>query len=91
MGAGGKRIGAGRPEKFKNYFRQSELPEKIIKKLSKALDNDELTNSELISMLKYCTPQINAQTIDFSNADEQPQINYAQMMLESLKEIESTN
>ncbi len=72
--AGGKRENSGR-KGFKNWLRESDIPEMAIATLQNRMANDELSNKELISLLSYFQPRLSIQRVEIDDQDETKEIN----------------
>ena len=87
MAHGGKRESSGR-KGFKNWLRESDIPEMAIATLQTRLANDELSNSELISLLSYFQPRLSVQRVELDDKEETKQIDITSLWLNQLEENE---
>lgn len=82
---GGKRENSGR-KGFKNWLRESDIPEMAIATLQARMANDELSNSELISLLSYFQPRLSVQRVEMDNNEESKQIDITTLWLNKLED-----
>ncbi len=80
---GGPNRGQGR-KGFKNWLRESDIPEMAIATLQSRLANDELSNAELISLLSYFQPRLSIQRVEVDDQDETKQIDITNLWLNQL-------
>ena len=85
MSKGGSRPGSGR-KGFKNWLRESDIPEMVIATLQDRMSNDELSNKELISLLSYFQPRLSIQSVEIDDQDETKEINITSLWLNKLNE-----
>lgn len=79
---GGLRENSGR-KGFKNWLRESDIPEMAIATLQMRLANDELSNSELISLLSYFQPRLSVQRVEMEQ-ETPKEINVTELWLKKL-------
>ena len=85
---GGSRVGSGRRSVFKNYLRESDIPEKVYQQISDRLDTGELETSELLQLASFLFPRLKAVEIhEAPTLEELKNLDYSKLNDEELHQL----
>ncbi len=85
---GGSRLNAGRKSVFRNWLRDSDLPERVYEQISDRSDTGELETSELLQLASFLFPRLKAVEITEAPSVEKLQnLDYSKLNDEELSQL----